>query len=359
LFCGSESGSFRLPTKSKICRLASCLFLLFWFLLSLAPAARARPQDSSEADANPISTSLDPPSFAAELRRIQGAIGKDRSTPQQIAQVRDSLPGQWNVKTTDGDYQISSQPLRSLLSQAEKDPAQRQKLIADANQWLDEESAQVESYAKAGSDNDPGARAALAEILTRREFSGLRTMSAQELLRERINQWIEHIVEWIFGHIGRHETGAKVFFELLLLAAVIWLGALLVRFWMRRARIDEFQAPQSIPIARSWQEWIRAAREASDRSDFREAVHSTYWAGIAYLESTEVIEPDRTRTPREYVRLLSKPRPETLIPLEKPRAALAALTTRLEQVWYGQRPASREDFTESIQQIEGLGCQLP
>jgi hypothetical protein len=348
-----------LPTKSNICRLASCLFLLFWFCLLRAPVARARPQNSSEAGASPAATSLDASSFAAELRRLQSAIGKDQSTPQQIAQVRDSLPGQWDVKTADGDYQISSQPLRSLLARAEKDPAQRQKLIADANQWLDEEAAQVESYAKTGSDNDPGAHAALAEILMRREFSGLRTASARDLLRDRINAWIERIFEWIFGHIGRHETGAKVFFELLLLAAVIWLGALLVRFWIRRARIDEFQAPQSIPIARSWQEWIRAAREASDRGDYREAVHSTYWAGIAYLESTEVIEPDRTRTPREYVRLLSKPRPDILISLEKPRVALAALTARLEQVWYGQRPASHDDFVESMQQIEGLGCQLP
>jgi hypothetical protein len=46
------------------------------------------------------------------------------------------------------------------------------------------------------------------------------------------------------------------------------------------------------------------------------------------------------------------------VPIEKPRAALAALTTRLEQVWYGRRPASREDFLESMQQIEGLGCPL-
>jgi hypothetical protein len=87
-------------------------------------------------------------------------------------------------------------------------------------------------------------------------------------------------------------------------------------------------------------------------------VHSAYWAGISYLEAIELIVPDRTRTPREYLRLLSKPRPDSAVPIEKPRAALAALTTRLEQVWYGRRPASREDFLESMQQIEGLGCPL-
>jgi hypothetical protein len=119
------------------------------------------------------------------------------------------------------------------------------------------------------------------------------------------------------------------------------------------------QAPQAVAFARSWQDWIRDAREASERGDFREAIHSTYWAGISYLEAVELIDPDRTRTPREYLRLLSKTDPQAATSLEKPRAALASLTTRLEQVWYGRRPASREDFLDSMQQIEGLGCQLP
>jgi hypothetical protein len=346
---------FRLPTKSTICRLTSCLF--FFFVL-FAPIARARPQDIPATDVTPATSPMDAASFAKELRGLQGAIENNQATPQQIAQVRTSLPAHWDVKTPDGDYEISTKPLVSLLAHAENDPAQRQKLIAGANQWLDEEARQAESYAADQSVNDSDARAALAQILARREFKDLRKASAQDLLRERIDELLMRIVDWFIEHIGRHQTSAKIFFELLLLAVVVWLGAILVRFWMRRARIDELQAPQSVPIARSWQEWIRAAREASDCGDFREAVHSAYWAGIAYLEAIEVIDPDRTRTPREYLQLLSRPRPDAAISLEKPRVALVALTTRLEQVWYGHRPASREDFVESMQQIEGLGCQL-
>jgi hypothetical protein len=345
-----------LATKSTICRLTSYLSLLLVFL---APAAHALPQDIPTNDVTPATSPMDAASFAKELRRLQSAIENNQATPDQIAQVRTSLPTHWDVKTPDGDYKISTKPLASLLAQAESDPAQRQKLIADADQWLGEEARQIESYAAGQSVNDSDARAALAQILARREFKDLRKVSAQDLLRERIDELLIRIVDWFIEHIGRHQTSAKIFFELLLLAVVVWLGAILVRFWMRRARIDELQAPQSVPIARSWQEWIRAAREAADRGDFREAVHSAYWAGITYLEAIEVIDPDRTRTPREYVRLLSMPRPDAATSLEKPRVALAALTTRLEQVWYGHRPASREDFVESMQQIEGLGCQLP
>jgi hypothetical protein len=331
------------------------LFLLF------APIISARAQESSGANASPAASFLDARSFAAELRQLQSEVAKNQATPQQIIQLRTSLPAKWKIETADGRYEIPTEPLGTLLEKAEKekDAAQRAALMHDANQWLDEEAGEAESYTAAESQNHSSARGALSEILAQREFTGVRTATARERFQEKLEEWLERVVEWFIGHIGRHTTGAGIFFELLLLAAVAWLCAMLVRFWMRRARIDELQAPQSVAIARSWQEWIRAARAASERGDFREAVHSAYWAGISYLEAAEVIEPDRARTPREYLRLLAKPRPDAAASLETPRAALAALTVRLEQVWYGRRPASREDFLESMRQIEGLGCQLP
>ena len=345
-----------MSTKSIVPRLTSFAALPF-LLFALMCGARA--QNPSSAGANVAASPLDAPAFAADLRRLEVEVGKDQSSPRQIAQLRTSLPASWDVKTPDGPYQISTQPLGSLLAKAEQDPAHRASLIHDANQWLDEEAQQVESYAAAQSPNDSIARSALGQILARREFSGVATESAREKLQERLEEWLGRIVEWFAGHIGRHAASAKIFFEFLLFVVVVWLGTVLVRFWMRRARFDELQAPQSVAIARSWQEWIRAARAASERGDFREAVHAAYWAGIAYLEASQLIEPDRARTPREYLRLLSRPREETAASLEKPRAALAALTTQLEQVWYGRRPASHEDFLESLQQIEGLGCPLP
>jgi hypothetical protein len=42
----------------------------------------------------------------------------------------------------------------------------------------------------------------------------------------------------------------------------------------------------------------------------------------------------------------------------KTREALSALTLVLEQVWYGRRPASNQDFANAMQSVEALGCQL-
>ena len=131
----------------------------------------------------------------------------------------------------------------------------------------------------------------------------------------------------------------------------------LFRYWTRRAALEELQAPDVVAYIRTWQEWIQTAREAATRGDFREAVHSAYWAGISYLEESEVVRKDRTRTPREYMRLISNAT-QLAASGRKTREALSSLTIVLEQVWYGRRPASSQDFTNAIQSVEALGCQL-
>ena len=132
---------------------------------------------------------------------------------------------------------------------------------------------------------------------------------------------------------------------------------MLFRYWTRRAALEELQAPDSVAYVRTWQEWIQAAREAASRGDFREAVHSAYWAGISSLEDNQMVRKDRTRTPREYMRLVSNST-QLVATGRKTREALSALTVILEQVWYGRRPASNQDFAQALQSVEALGCQL-
>src|SRR6266436_1765818 len=80
-------------------------------------------------------------------------------------------------------------------------------------------------------------------------------------------------------------------------------------------------------------------------------------AGISYVEDSGGVRKDRTRTPREYLRSVSNA--TQLAPSgRKPREALSALTMALEQVWYGPRPASNQDFADAMRSVEALGCQL-
>jgi len=86
-------------------------------------------------------------------------------------------------------------------------------------------------------------------------------------------------------------------------------------------------------------------------------VHSTYWAGICYLEDSGVVRKDRARTPREYMRLVSHAT-QLAASGRSTRESLSALTAVLEQVWYGRRSASYQDFENAMRKVEVLGCQL-
>ena len=100
------------------------------------------------------------------------------------------------------------------------------------------------------------------------------------------------------------------------------------------------------------------AREAAARKDFREAVHSAYWSGISRLEDTGVVPKDRTKTPREYLRLVAAASEHELAQRPIYRAPLEELTKRLERIWYANRGAGPEDFVETLKQLEAMGCQL-
>jgi hypothetical protein len=165
------------------------------------------------------------------------------------------------------------------------------------------------------------------------------------------------VLSSILRQVERYPMGATIFFWLVIGAVVLWLALMLFRYWTRRATLEELQAPDSMAIVRTWQEWIQAARDAANRGDYREAIHSAYWAGISFLEVSEVVRKDRTRTPREYMRLVSNST-QLVVTGRKTREALSALTVSLEQVWYGRRAANSQDFANALQSVEALGCQL-
>jgi hypothetical protein len=330
------------------------LSLLTILVLQWPALAQALPP-SALATAGPY----DAASFAAEMRRLGTAIEKSSGNAKDIEAVQKELPPSWKIDTPEAHYEFSSEPLRSLLECKQCDAAARKSHSAQAKSWVDSISYQAEGYAAPDASGAPDPHAKLAQILKRQAFAAVRPPSQWDLLRQRISAWIIRMLNRLFENIGRHPLGAKLLFWLILLAVVGWLAMMLVRFWLGRARLDELRAVGEVAFARSWQEWIRAAREAAGRGDFREAIHSVYWAGIAHLEDDGTISRDRTRTPREHLQLVA----EAIVIAGAPqnarrRDSLAALTALFERVWYGRNQADARDFETSMQQAEGLGCDL-
>ena len=289
---------------------------------------------------------LDLAGLQQDLRRISGLLAKNPSDLQLNA-IRNSLPSAWAVSTPQGQYSISTEPLRTLLFRSSRERAQ---------QWVAHLQNEITASAQPGANSAP--RTALDKILARPEFGAARPPTQWELLRRRIIAWLGDLLMKIFGSIARYPVGAQILFWALVVLAVAIVAALVFRFFASRDRPAAL--PSNVPVnpGRTWQEWIREAREAAKRGNYREAVHSAYWAGIARLEDLSVLPKDRTKTPREYLRLVTDPVPGELGASPSHREPLTDLTRRLERVWYANRGARPEDFTDSLRQLEALGCTL-
>lgn len=320
-----------------------CIFLSLLLLLHIGGSAEFG-QAPGSLTTNAV---FNPTSFAAELRSLQASL-KGKTSPGEIAAVRDALPPNWTVTTPERNYSISSQPLRDQLT-----PASREKALA----WMDRLAEEIgnSAVAPAASSN---ARAELDSILAQSQFAAVRPPSRWELFRQRVAAWLERMLEKLFRGIGRHPIAGEFLFWIMVVGSVVCIALLLFRYLISRDRLDSLEPSASIANMRTWQEWIHLARGAAERRDFREAVHSAYWAGIVRLEDAGVVPKDRSKTPREYLRSVADPQAGELLSKPTYREPLAALTWRLERVWYANRGAGPDDFQESLRQLEALGCQL-
>jgi hypothetical protein len=335
-------------------RFAARLALVFALLALVAPA-NSRAQNAAPAV---HSASLTPEHFIIELRQLNERLGSKNISGEQLKSVRASIPESWEVDAPERQYSIPSRQLISMLRIAETNPALRTQQIEAARAWISDLHRQVVKYSTSRAPEDSIARDRAKQILSRHEFANVGTSDPRDMLRRKINEWILRLFTWLFSGLGRHPIATETFFWLIVAGVVAWLSMMLFRYWMRAARIETIEKIATVAYHRPWQEWIRAAREAAARGDFREAVHSTYWAGVSRLETIGALLPDPARTPRESLHVLADPAAEGIHATPQQRESLAALTLCLERVWYGHRAAGANDFQDCLRQAEELGCRV-
>lgn len=276
-----------------------------------------------------------------------------KPSQRELEQLEKSLPSSWTVTTAEKSYTISTMTLRRDLAahSAEK-----------ADVWV-RHLAEIEGSDVRSSASATEAHAELTRILASAEFGRTRPPSLLDRLRSRMVVWLDGLLSKLFMNMARHPMGAEILFWLLLVGAVAAIALVLYRLFTGNDRVDSLQATGAVVPLRSWQEWLRAARQAADANDFREAVHSVYWAAISRLQERGIVPRDRAKTPREYLRLVVEPSTggapaaELHSTLEL-RLPLQALTSRFERVWYANVAADLPDFEESLRQLEELGCPL-
>ncbi len=304
--------------------------------------------ESTRVSVNSSHPTYDLDSFRHELSRLQTRLAQKSSTTGAAA-LRDSLPESWTVSAAGHTYSISTEPVREQLRTGSPE---------EARAWLQHLQQEVEG-AEGPSPNFQNARSELDRILAAREFSVLRAKpGAFERLRDRITLWLDRLLTRMFRGMARHPGAATVLFWLIVLGAVAFVAFLAFRFLSSRDRMASLPPGSPVGVQQSWQEWLRAAREAGGRRDYREAVHSAYWAGIARLEDLGALSRDRARTPREYLRMVAEVKAEEDGAPQNRKEKLRALTIQMERTWYANVGAGPEDFREALRRLEELGCPL-
>jgi len=233
------------------------------------------------------------------------------------------------------------------------------------------------------SSNAPGgdraARIKLREILSRSEFQqSKREESWLSKLWHRFLNWMWGIISRVFGEANNKVVRNVVLYGAILVAfcALAWA---LVRALTAAARKEALRLASAPPPGKTWSQWAREAIAAAGAGNYRDAIHAAYWAGVYRLSELGAWQLDRARTPREYLRLLRAPadsvsteenvsaqdakdsRVALLDPAVRGKRAeaLAALTNRLEAVWYDNQSATQDDFRGAVQNLEILECRFP
>jgi hypothetical protein len=310
---------------------------------------------ASQASQNPVNRGSEAPnqdnsigSVTQQLAQFSVVLGNN-PTPAELTSLKESLPKEWTVTTAERQYTIPTDYLRAQLTAG---------AAQNAKSLVDHLASELGSYPLTRPASKTDSRAELDRILAGSEFAAVHPPTAWDVFRQRLAEWIGKILARILGGLERYPIGGQILFWIVIVACVGFVGLWFFRLASSRDRVATLPPGRMEFTSRTWQEWIHAARQAANRGDFREAVHSAYWAGITRMEILGALPKDPSITPREYLRLVTEPVEGELASRASYREPLAALTIRLEKIWYANRGAGAEDYRDALRQLEAMGCRL-
>ena len=343
--CSASDLDVRPPIFSThiLAKFAICVVACAAICVRAGPPAHAQDRSATQT-----SHTFDIRGYQAELEQLSARIKLAKASPGAIASIRASLPSEWVVGTGDAEYHVPTDWVNDRLSDMQETPRNAESIARELQTHLSAlraEAGDLEKQVSAGQDST--ARVKLNAIFQAREFRNLQSPNQWLSVEERLGRWImrqiERLARWL--HVSER-TGN------FLAWAVIALALLSLGYWVFRT-ISRTPRPVSeeklpLPGPEESRNWIAEAMAAAERCEFREAVRSAYWAIITRLEDRKLLTHDRSRTPRESLRLLASHPAE--------QSSLRDFTTHFELIWYGYRPASPEDWIGARAQLEKFGC---
>ncbi|MGA3211802.1 MAG: DUF4129 domain-containing protein [Terriglobales bacterium] len=286
--------------------------------------------------------------YRSQIQDFRNRVAQLGNHPEDALALHDAMPDKITVSAAGEVFPVDLTDARRAVGEyVHASPGRREALQEELQARfvaLDNGAAQF-----LGADHSHAARGMLQAILDRREFRSVSEPSLLEVWRDKVSNWLLRWLQRLWARVPKSERGSQlavwILITIVACALAIWLKRIAGR---RQPPLDRTPMPFA-PSARDWRLWLEDARTAANAGQWRDAVHLAYWAGISHLEESGAWVPDRARTPREYLRLLS--RASTV------RAVLGDLTGQFESIWYGGRGAAAEDFQQTLRFLEQLGCR--
>jgi hypothetical protein len=284
--------------------------------------------------------------YRSELDQLLTAAQQLDSSGRSIPPILKDLPPSWRVRTEQQEFEISAEGLRQDVRKfTQEGDFSAASAIRSRIERLRDDLDGFETSPRDVSN----IREHLTDILARREFGDVKGPSFFDRLTQRLLALIVSLLGLLFQSSAIPTIGKVLVYGLIGLAVLI-LGYLAYR-QIKSSSEQENVVPLEVPVsAKSWQLWLVDARAAAAQDNWREAVHLAYWAAISFLEHKGAWRPDRARTPREYLRLMSAS--------SEHRETLAVLTQIFELTWYAKRKTDAGTFAQTMQSLERLGCPL-
>lgn len=213
--------------------------------------------------------------------------------------------------------------------------AARDELAANLGNRLDLEAATPQAVDAAAVKN---ARAQIAQVLATREFAPEPPPNWLERKWTEFWRWVGRQLQRTFTAAASGPSWVRILLEsLLLLVPVLLLAIWLIRQVREDRRIPHQGTERGAgrELA-SEEDWMGRAERHAQAGEWRDAIHALYWATIAQYDARKIWPVSRTRTPREYLRLL-KAGAAAATPLREQ-------TRLLEATWYGYRSATARDY---------------
>lgn len=303
-------------------------------VLALSPiSARAMDQSSLDQYREHLESlrTLDRNCVANASACDPNAVGNDE--PVQIQ----GLGVGANVNSFEANYGWLRDALRSARNSGNTD---RENEMRSAAVQLDEALKEISGDRPIRPDI-AAARQRANAILGHPEFATVQEDSIWDRLLAHVAMWLDKFFNGVANFGARSPWIGPVmewgFIGIVLVALALWA----MRALRRQRLAVRVEASRQIE---SWEEaarnWRTLAEEQATAGNWREAVHCLYWASIAVLEGRKQWSPNRSRTPREYVRLLEVGSPRWNLLREQTRS--------FEHVWYGLHDAAQQDYETAL-----------